>query len=145
MAADNNNTEIQRKFWEAINRGDIDAVDNYLAPDLVEHENLPSGYSHDREGVKQMFRAYRKAFPDLKIDVQRIFSNGDLVADDVICTGTHRGEFMGVAPTGKRVQVELMDFSRIARNKVVEHWGMADQMSLWQQLGVNLPIGTHSH
>ena len=144
MATDQN-TDIQRKFWEAINRGDIESIDNYLAPDLVEHETLPGGYPQNREGIKKMFMAYRKAFPDLKIDVQRIFSNGDLVADDVICTGTHRGEFMGVAPTGKRVRVELMDLSRISKNKVVEHWGLSDQLGLWQQLGINMPMGAHSN
>ena len=71
----------------------------------------------------------RAAFPDLNVTVEEVMAEGDRVAARVTMRGTHRGEFQGIAPTGKRVEVRAMDMFRISDGKIVEHWGHADDPS----------------
>jgi predicted ester cyclase len=75
---------------------------------------------------KQTFSEAREGFPDLSITVEDVMAEGDGVAARVVMRGTHQGEFQGLAPTGKRVEVKAIDMFRISNGKTVEHWGHAD-------------------
>ena len=79
----------------------------------------------------------RSAFPDFKATIDDLVAEGDKVVIRQTWTGTHKGEFMGVPPTGKSVSFGVIDILRIAGGKVVEHWGLMDSMSLMQQLGAS--------
>ncbi len=81
---------------------------------------------HGLEAIYQFFNTFHTAFPDLSITVEDMIAEGDRVAARVTMRGTHLGEFMGVAPTGKPVEVRAIDMFRIANGKIVEHWGHAD-------------------
>jgi predicted ester cyclase len=84
---------------------------------------------------------YRAAFPDLRMDAEDVLASGDKTVARVRATGTHRGELMGIPPTGKRVDVELIDIMQFDdAGSVSEHWGVIDTMSMMQQLGV-VPAG----
>lgn len=129
-----------RRMYDLINAGDIDAFGDLLADDFVEHEELP-GLSPSKDGVKTFFRMQLSAFPDLRMDVQDIVADGAKVVARVRYTGTQRGEFQGMPATGKSVDVQLVDiFAFDGDGRVREHWGVADQLTLLQQLGV-VPAG----
>ena len=134
MSAEENKAAQRRFYEEVVNGGKLDLIDQLVAPNFVEHEAFP-GLSNDREGVKQFFALMRSAFPDLRMEVHDIIAEGDKVVTRVTIRGTHRGEFMGIAPTGKQINVATVDIVRFANGKVVEHWGVTDQLAMMQQLG----------
>lgn len=124
-----------RRGYELLSAGDVDGFAELLAEDFVEHEETP-GVAPTKQGVKEFFRIYLAAFPDMRMDVQDVVSSGDKVVARVRATGTHQGEFMGMPATGKRVDVQLIDIMRFADDGLVhEHWGVFDQLLMMQQLG----------
>jgi steroid delta-isomerase-like uncharacterized protein len=142
MSIEQNKALVRQMVEEIFNRGNIDSADEFLAPDFAEREELPPGLPGGREGVKQLTVMLRGAFPDLKATIEDIVAEGDKVVIRQTWTGTHTGgEFMGVAPTGKRVSVGVIDIIRIAEGKFVEHWGQMDSMGMMQQLGAIPPPG----
>ena len=94
-----------------------------------------------KEGTLEFFRLLLAAFPDWRMTVEDLIAGGDKTVARVTVTGTHKGEFMGVPPTGTHVDVQLIDIMRFdGAGLVCEHWGVADMLSLFQQLGV-VPAG----
>jgi len=125
-----------RRFYDSINAGDVDRFGELLADDFVEHEETP-GLAPTKEGVKEFFRMYIAAFPNLRFDVEDILASGDKVVARVRVTGTHEGEFMGMPATGKGVDVQAIDIVRFGDDGLAhEHWGVFDAMAMMQQLGV---------
>ena len=123
------------RLYDLINAGDIDGFGELLAEDFVEHEELP-GLEPSKEGVKNLFHMYRAAFPDLRMETQDVLVSGDKAVARVRATGTHQGEFLGMAATGKSVDVQLIDITRFGDDGLArEHWGVFDAMALMQQLG----------
>ncbi len=125
-----------RHLYDAINAGDLESFGKHLADDVVEHEELP-GLAPDKDGILAFFRVQRAAFPDMRMDVQDVVASGDKVVARVRYTGTNRGEFMGAPATGKRVDAQLIDIFRFGDGGLVrEHWGVMDQLTMMQQLGL---------
>jgi len=135
MSTEQNKAVLSRFIKEVFNRGNIRLVDELLAPDFVEHEELPPGIPPGREAVKQLSTMFRSAFPDLKVTIDDMIAEGDKVVARQTWSGTQKGEFMGVPPTGKKVSFGVIDIVRIAGGKVVEHWGQMDGMGMMKQLG----------
>src|SRR4051794_23824633 len=117
-----------------MNTGDLDRIPDLCAEDVVDHESPPE-MPQGIEGVRTFVQMFREGFPDVKVTVEDALEAGDRVAARSRFTGTHDGEFMGVPATGNRVDVEVMDFIRVADGKCVEHWGVTDNMTLMQQIG----------
>ncbi len=129
-----------RKTYELISAGDIAGFGDLVADDFVEHQGGP-GFPATKEGTLDFFRALLDAFPDLHMDVEDLVADGDKTVARVVTTGTHRGNFMGIPPTGSSVDMQLIDIMRFdGSGRVCEHWGVADMLSLMQQLGV-VPAG----
>jgi steroid delta-isomerase-like uncharacterized protein len=135
MSTEQNKALFRRMVEEIFNRGDMSLVDEFLAPDFVEHEELPPGIPPGREGVKQLTAMFRSAFPDFKATIDDMIAEGDKVVVRMTWRGTHKGEFMGIPPTGKSVSFGVIDIVRFAGDKFAEHWGLMDSMSMMQQLG----------
>lgn len=129
-----NKALMRRMYDEVVNGGNIDLIDELVAPDVVEHEEFP-GLASGREGVKQFFTMMRGAFPDLRMDVEDMIAEGDKVAARVTMSGTQQGEFMGVPPSGKKVSVTSIDIVRFAGGQAAEHWGATDTAAMMEQLG----------
>jgi steroid delta-isomerase-like uncharacterized protein len=128
-----------RSTYERINAGDIAGFGDLVADDFVEHQDMPA--LPTKEGTLEFFRILLAAFPDWRMTVEDLIASGDKAVARVTATGTHKGEFMGVPPTGTRVDVRLIDIMRFNGDGLVcEHWGVADMLSLMQQLGV-VPAG----
>jgi steroid delta-isomerase-like uncharacterized protein len=125
-----------RSAYERINAGDLAGFGDLVADDFVEHDDVP-GLPATKDGMLDYFRLILSAFPDLRMGVEDLIASDDKTVARVKATGTHRGEFMGVPPTGSRVEMRLIDIMRFdAGGLVCEHWGVADMLSLMQQLGV---------
>ena len=135
MSTEQNKVLVRQMVEEIFNRGNMSQADEFLAPDFVEREELPPGIPRDREGVKQLATMLRSAFPDFKATIDDIVAEGDKVVIRQTWSGTHKGEFMGIPPTGKSVSFGVIDILRIAGGKFAEHWGQMDSMGLMQQLG----------
>jgi steroid delta-isomerase-like uncharacterized protein len=135
MSTEQNKALVRQMVEEVFNRGNISLADKFLAPDFVEHEQLPPGVPSGREGVKQLTAMFRSVFPDFKATIDDMIAEGDKVVIRQTWTGTQKGEFMGIPPTGKRVSFGVIDIIRIADGKFVEHWGQMDSMGMMQQLG----------
>jgi steroid delta-isomerase-like uncharacterized protein len=124
-----------RQLYERISAGDVDGFGDLLADDFVEHEETP-GLAPTKEGVKEFFKMYIAAFPDMRMDPEDVLASGEKVIVRVRARGTHQGDFMGVPPTGRSVSVEAIDILHFRDDGLVhEHWGVFDAMALMQQLG----------
>ncbi len=129
-----------RGLYDRINAGDIDGFGDLLADGFVEHEEVP-GLAPSKDGVKTFFRMQIAAFPDLRMTVEDVVADGAKVVARVRYTGTQQGEFQGMPPTGKTVDVQLIDIFRFDDDgRVGDHWGVIDLMAMMQQLGV-VPAG----
>jgi len=96
-----------RRLYSLLSAGDIDGFAALISDDFVDHEELP-GLAPTKEGVTTFFRMYRAAFPDLRMVPEDVIVSGDKVVARVRVTGTHKGAFMDLPPTGRRVEVQLM-------------------------------------
>jgi steroid delta-isomerase-like uncharacterized protein len=129
-----------RRMFESLGAGDVDGFGAFIADDFIEHEQSP-GLTPTKDGVIAFFRMYIAAFPDLRMEPQDVLVSGDKVVVRVRATGTHQGEFMGMPPTGKSFDVELIDILRFGDDGLAhEHWGVFDALKMMQQLGA-IPEG----
>ena len=135
MSAEENKAKTRRFMDEVFNKGNLAVADELLAPNLIDHNPFP-GQPPGVEGLKQAMVALRQAFPDLHVTVDEMLSDGDKVVIRSTMKGTHKGTFMNIPATGKQISVEGIDIVRISNGRVVEHWGVTDNLTMMQQLGL---------
>ena len=133
--SEENKALIRRFFKEVWNEKNLDAIDELVAADQVDHDR-PPGLPPGREGAKAFIGAYLNAFPDVKITIEDMIAKGDKVVTRWNATGTHTGELMGIPATGIQISITGIDITRYSGGKSVEHWGQFDQLGMMQQLGV---------
>lgn len=127
---------------EVINTGKLELCDRYLAPDRIDFQDygLPQGMANGDEGFKRVLGPFLEAFPDLLLEVQFTVADYDRVMFYISTSGTHRGPFMGMAPTGKHFKVNGVDIFRFNdEGKIVAHWGVFDTIGMLAQLGLFPP------
>ena len=125
-----------QRFFDLVNAGDVDGLGGLMADGFVEHEVTP-GLAPTKDGVKEFFRMYTAAFPDLRLQPEDLLTSGDKVVARLRATGTHKGEFLGIPATGKRIDVQVIDIVRFGDDGLAhEHWGIVDALTMMQQLGV---------
>ena len=117
----------------ALNAKDMATMESLIAHDFVDNDAKP-GMAPGRQGMIDMMGMFVGAFPDLNVVVDHWVAEGDLVAGVMTTKGTQTGEFMGMPASGKKFSVREMHMVRVANGKMAEHWGLADEMSMMQQL-----------
>jgi predicted ester cyclase len=133
------NTEIfEQAMAEVFGHGNLGAVEQFFGPDFQEHEEGP-GKDRGRDGLKDIVRTIRGAFPDLQVTVEAISEDGDQTWARVTFRGTNTGELMGHPPTGRTATWTAIDQCRYADGKLAEHWGVVDLLSMMQQIGIIPP------
>ena len=133
------NKALIRTFIDEYQTGaDERALRRIVHPDVVDHSR-PPGISPGIEGVREQFDGFRAAFSGFRATVLHQVAEGDLVVTHKVFTGRHDGEFAGVPPTGRDVEIVVMDIVRVAGGRIVEHWNCVDRLGLMMQLGA-LPI-----
>lgn len=125
------NKAIVRRFIEAYNKRNLDLFDDLLAPDYFDHTSKVGV-----EGLKQLMNMAFKAFPDFHETIEDIIAEGDKVWARITFTGTHTGEFMGIAPTGKKITTEMVDIFRIFNGKLVEYRDVNNNLDYLKKLGI---------
>jgi len=133
MSADSHLTTI-RRFYEALDGHDVDALDSVLSPTYRCHL-AGSAEPLDLEGFKQFARGFFAALPDLRHDVEEAIVEGDRAALRLRLRGTQRGDLMGVPATGKSVEMLALNVLHFADGTIAEHWIQADMFGLLHQLG----------
>lgn len=127
------NKAVMRKIYrDLVSAHDLTLLDQLFAADVIDHEAF--GSDTGREGFRAFFQAVYESFPDYQIKIEDLIAEDDRVVARVTSTGTHRGEFMGLAPTGRRFAVSGIDIMRFDDGQVVEHWGVTDLASLHDQI-----------
>jgi predicted ester cyclase len=120
---------------EIFTNGRLDLIDEYFAKDYTEHAAVPPGFPEGREGFRVYVEQLRAAFPDFQLDVTRQYQDGDTYIMHCRCSGTMTGDFMGMPAANKKASWDAIDIVRMSDGKVIEHWGVEDQLSMLQQLG----------
>ncbi|MDQ3833120.1 MAG: ester cyclase [Actinomycetota bacterium] len=128
-----------RQYFGVFEQGNIDLLDELLAPDYINHSpatpDLPTG----PEGVRAVVSMFRSAMPDLKVIIEDMIAEGEKVATYYTLEGTHEGELFGVPPTGQRLSNKSITVERVSGGKIREHWRVSDELGMMQQLGV-IPV-----
>jgi steroid delta-isomerase-like uncharacterized protein len=129
------NKDLVRRYQEAHNTNDLDALNEIVAADLIAHSLMP-GVPPGLEGGKLVHGVAVTAFPDFRADIEDLIAEGDKVVARMTFRGTHTGgEFMGIPPSGRSFTFSATAIFRIAGGKIVEHWGEEDAVGWLQQLG----------
>lgn len=134
------NLETTKKLGEAVSSGNLQVLHEIFSANVIEHDPAP-GQGKGPEGYIELFTTMRTAFPDLQVTVEHIVQDENNLAMAYKMTGTHEGDFMGIAPTGKTFEARGMQISRFENGKIVERWGSSDELGLVKQLGATLDTG----
>ena len=126
---------LRRFFHDVLERGDVGVLDSIVDRTFVDHQPAP-GQSPGVEGVRQFVTAMRAGISGLRVDVEHLIAEGELVSSVITLRGKHTGELMGLPPSGKDVTMRIADVVRIEHGKVVERWGVEDMSGLGAPAGV---------
>ena len=132
---------MQRIYEEVFSQGNLDVIDELLADDFVEHEELPPGIPQGKGAPRAFTTMFRSAFPDFRMTVEEMLQDGNKVITRVRVSGTHKGEFMGMPPTDNKFDVAAIDIIEFRDDKAIGHWGVMDMAAMMEQLGVGGPPG----
>jgi steroid delta-isomerase-like uncharacterized protein len=124
------------EFW---NKGDESVADKLLSQDIADNPSGGQAVSPGAKGLKEFVIRWRTAIPGT-MTIEEMIAERDLVAARLTWRGTHKGEFMGIPPTGKSVTITIMAFERIVDGKIVEGWGESNTLGLLNELGAIPPM-----
>jgi predicted ester cyclase len=124
---------VRRSIEQVQGGGDFELFEELFADDFVDH-TPQRGMTADKAGVRALYGGLREAFADFHADIGWQAAEGNLVTTYKVYRGVHRGEFLGVAPTGRSVAFESVDAMRVIDGKITDHWGAGNLLSLLAQL-----------
>lgn len=132
VSARTDNLTAFRRIIDAFTSGDLDVIDELVAPDCIEHQR---GNNPGTEGAKEVIRTLHRWMSDFSLTIEDLVADGDMVWTRNRARGVNTGSIMGNPPSGKAVEVDVIDIGRFKDGKLVEHWGIADQLGLMLQIG----------
>jgi steroid delta-isomerase-like uncharacterized protein len=133
------NKAAYRRFCDAVNSGDMERLSSTIDEVVETNALIRTPLPVDGKGaakLKEVFRRLHQAFPDLQITVEDLIAEDDKVVGRNTVTGTHRGEYMGLPPTGRTVAYDEIFIFRCAEGRIAETWGAVDVISQMKQLGL---------
>ena len=129
MSAEEDNKALVRRFLEAHAKGDLDTLEEMLAPDFVDHNLIP-GQQPGREGYLRAFAEYHAAYSHTRYIIEKQLAEGDEVVTTFAVSATHdRGEWMGLVPTGKEFEALLIFIHRVVEGKIAEEWSQGSGLA----------------
>jgi len=135
MAGNDNKAVVQRFYQEVLNQRKLDVLDQIAAEDYVEHDPFP-GQGNGRADLKARVASLHKAFNPLRFNVEDVIAEGDKVVVRWTNSGTDRGGFMGIPPTGREFGIAGIDIYVVRDGRLAEHWHVVDMLGHMQQLGL---------
>jgi steroid delta-isomerase-like uncharacterized protein len=141
MSTEEDKAIVRRINDEVWSRGRLDVIDELIADEFVATVIGAPEQIRGPQGFREFVVMYRNAFPDLRITIDEQIAEGESVVTRWTATGTHEGELMGMAATGKQATTAGINVNRVSGGKLVEGWGLFDQLGLLQQIGA-VPVPT---
>ena len=138
MSTQENEAVVRRYIEECWNRHVVDAADELVSPDYLNHA---ASAEWQRAGARASLQWLFSVFPDHRFDVEDIVTEGETVAVRGMCSGTHEGELMGIPPTGERFAAQQSHWFRVVDGKITEHWAVRDDLGMLRQLGIISTLG----
>jgi steroid delta-isomerase-like uncharacterized protein len=139
--SEQNKTSVRRLFEEVWNKGQVPVADELFAPTYTHHDGSTPDLGRGSESEKKRATLYRSAFPDIRFTIEDVIAEGETVVARWSCRGTHKGDFNGIAPTGKQFNITGVSIARFTNGKMMEGWVNWDALGLMQQLGVVPELG----
>ncbi|HWY09078.1 MAG TPA: ester cyclase [Candidatus Acidoferrales bacterium] len=139
--SEQNKNAVRRLIDELWNKGNLPVADELIGANYTHHDASTPDLGRGPESEKKRVTLYRNAFPDLRLTVEDLFADGETVVARWSCRGAHRGEFNGMAPTGKQFLISGITVARLADGKIVEGYVNWDALGLMQQIGA-VPAAT---
>ena len=140
MTAERNKDIVIRFYEELWNRRDLGVADDIFAADCLTHQlrsgAASAGTPRGPEAVKEHVAEWHAGFPDLRFEVEGLVAEADQVTSRSVMRGTHTGQWLGIAPTGKEVSIRMCLTHRIEDGKIVEDWVLVEALGFFQQLGL---------
>jgi steroid delta-isomerase-like uncharacterized protein len=136
-----NKAIVRRLYEEVWNKRRVELVDELMSPSHAMHDSHLPDSGVGPEAYKRNVARFVTGFPDLHLAVEDMVAENDKVAVAWTISGTHKGEFRGVSPTGKKVSLEGITINHIANGKIMDSYVSADYLGLMQQLGVAPAFG----
>lgn len=136
MRPEENKATVRKFIKEVFEGGNLDLIEDLFAPDYVLHDPVLPEEVRGPEGIERYVSMYRAAYPDTSFTIEDQLAEGDEVVTRWTGRGTHRGELMGIPPTGKGVTVTGIEVDRVSDGKMRETWVNYDALGMMQQLGV---------
>ena len=134
MTSNKNKLLVRRFYEEVVNTANVDLIENFIAPEYVEVSE-GKRYTIGIEGAKEHILGVRQTYPDLLIEIERQISEGEWVATCITARGTHRGQWLGIKPTGKPIAFTGVNIDRVVRGRIVEHGGAANMLGPLLEIG----------
>jgi steroid delta-isomerase-like uncharacterized protein len=128
------NLKTQEEFGAAVSEGKLDKIRELMTATVVDHDPAP-GQGPGPEGFIRFFEKFREAFPDLQVTGEHIVIDDDNIAVAYTFTGTHKGTFMGVPATGRKIKARGVQIARFQDGKIAERWGSSDELGILEQIG----------
>lgn len=139
MSLSANKLLVRRFIEDVVSTGEVDAMADFVSADCVETDGkvrIVSGV----EGMQEHVRGVRRTFPDLHVTVERQIAEGEWVVTQVTARGTHRGEWLGIRPTGRAVVITGVNVDRVVDGRIVEHGGAANMLDALLEIGAVRPV-----
>jgi predicted ester cyclase len=134
VPADENKLLVRRYYQEVVNTGDVSQLADFISPDFVEvHNNTP--HPVGLEGAKQHMLGVRQTYPDLHLTVEQQIAEGEWVVTRVTARGTHEGVWLGMRPTGAKLEMTAVNIDRVVDGRIVEHGGAANLLEPFLEIG----------
>ena len=133
MTTEQNVTAVRRLIDEGFSAGNLAVCDEVVSPDLVEHQR---GLRPGIEGTRETIRTLRDWFSDFRLEILDIIAEGDMVWFRNRATGVNSGSVFGRPPTGRPIDITVIDIVRVVDGRIIEHWGVPDQLGMLLQLGL---------
>lgn len=134
------NLDTNKRLGEAVSTGNLQAFNEIFAPNVVDHDPAPD-QGKGPKGFIDFFTVMRTAFPDLKVTVDHLVQDENNIAMAYKIHGTHKGDFLGIAPTNKRIDARGVQIARFENGKIVERWGSSDELGIVKTLGGSINTG----
>ncbi len=135
MSVEQNKQLVETAFDRLVNHGEISLVDEFVGEDFVNHD-APPGAPRGSAGLRYVITVLRTAFPDIHCSVEELIAEDDKVVARTTVTGTHLGDFFGVAPTGRQIKQDQIHILHFRNGKTVEHRSVRDDLRMLRQLGL---------
>ena len=130
------NKAVVRRLLDVWEQGNIDLIDELVAPDYVNHNPATPEQPTGPEGLKGAVTMFRSAIPDLKMVVEDMIAEGDKVVLRYTLEGTNEGELFGIPSTGQQLSIKSITVERVSDGRIRDHWRVTDTLDMMQQLGV---------